>query len=215
MKRPQMLNRRNKGALGETFVIVVLLLLCLLLAELRFTTDFFVVGVSGPSMENTVFDGDYLYADATRTPAHGDVVIVDVTDNPFFTRPAERDELLARGERKYIIKRAVAFAGEAIKCEGGTLFVRYRGEKEFTAVDEPYVAFETYDFGAVEVGEGEVFCLGDHRTESSDSRVAGCLKLSDVVGVVPGWAFGLKSVITAWENFRVSCRQAFGGIFGT
>lgn len=207
-----MLNEKKSGAVW--LVVVYCLILIFLLFYLRFTMRYFSVQVNGASMNDTLyggvydvhtnryFGGDFLYADREAEVTRGDIVILDVTENRGFVADEERRELISVGERKYIIKRAIAFGGEAVRCVDGTVEVRMAGESAFTPLEEPYLNYKTGDFGAVEVGEGEFFFLGDHRTNSSDSRAKGSAPLEDVVGVVPDWAVTFKSQITGWERFR-------------
>ena len=193
-KRPQLLNQRRSSGLSHIFFMLCAILVAALMFDLWFVQRYFVVEVSGGSMENTLFDGDVLYADRTAKPQRGDIVIIDVT--PY------RDDGLFRGE--FIIKRLIAFEGDSIQCKGNVLYLKKAGEDKYSRLEEPYTDFPTRDFDEVTVGEGEIFFLGDHRNNSTDSRAdgVGCLKLSDVVGVVPKWSVKLKGAIGAWEKFR-------------
>ena len=194
VKRPQPLNQRKSNNLSCFFVILCALLAAALLFDLWFVRRYFVVEVSGGSMENTLFDGDMLYADRAVEPQRGDIVIIDVS-------PYQEDGVF-RGD--FIIKRLIALEGDSIQCKGNILYLKKAGEDKYSRLEEPYTDFPTRDFGEVTVGEGEIFFLGDHRNNSTDSRVegVGCLKLSDVVGVVPEWSVKYRKIIGAWEQFR-------------
>ena len=199
VKRPQLLNQRKRSSLSRLFVILCALLVAALMFDVWFVRRFYVVEVSGGSMENTLISGDMLYADRTAVPERGDIVIIDV--KPY------QDRGIFRGD--FIIKRIIALEGDSIQCKGNILYLKKAGEDKYSRLEEPYTDFITRDFEEVTVGEGEIFFLGDHRTSSTDSRAEGigCLKLSDVVGVVPEWSVKLKKAISAWEHFR----SAFGG----
>ena len=194
VKRPQMLNQRKSSNLSCIFVILCALLVAALLFDVWFVGRFFVVEVSGVSMENTLKDGDMLYADRVAEPKRGDIVIIDVS--------SYRDGGVFRGD--FIIKRIIGMEGDTILCKEEILYLKKAGEDKYTRLEEPYVEFPTRDFDEITVGEGEIFFMGDHRNNSTDSRVeeVGCLKLSDVVGVVPEWSVKRKKVIGAWEQFR-------------
>lgn len=196
VKRPRMLNEPRRSRLGVVLTVLCVVLVVALLIDIWFVRRFYVVRVSGGSMENTLFDGDTLYADRVAAPKRGDVVIIDVSKY--------REEMGFRGD--YIIKRIIAIEGDSVMCENQTVYLKKAGETEYRQLEEPYTDFPTRDFEEVVVGEGEIFFLGDHRTNSVDSRTetVGCLKLADVVGVVPSWSITNKKAIAAWEQFRVA-----------
>ena len=80
--------------------------------------------------------------------------------------------------------------------------------------DDPhgnYAGDEHYDFSLYEVGENEIFFLGDNRTNSRDSRYKDGLShftdrlytVDDIYGVVPEWAIRYKSVLKYIPGMRV------------
>ena len=201
-----MLNEREKrsplvtvlSALGSV-LLGILLILMLSFAVFNFwvNRNCFVVKVSGSSMMDTVKDGDLLYVMNVK-PERGDIVIIQVDG---YTKEEHGFEF--SGE--YIIKRLIATEGDTVICEDGVIKVKYAGSDEFVELDEPYIKNKTPDFEVgpvVTVGEGEIFFLGDNRNNSKDSTDVGCLKASDIKGVVPEWALKIKSFSTFWENLR-------------
>ena len=194
LKRPRMLNEPERSKFNLVFGVLCVILLFALVVDLWFTNRYFVVEISGGSMENTLFDGDVVYADRCQNPERGDIVIIDVTQY--------REKMGFSGN--YIIKRLIALEGDTVLCKNQTLYLKKKGETKYTLLEEPYTDFRTRDFGEIVVGEGEIFFLGDHRTNSVDSRseFVGCLKMTDVVGVVPSWALNAKTTIASWEHFR-------------
>jgi signal peptidase I len=76
------------------------------------------------------------------------------------------------------IKRVVALPGESVEGRDGQVFVDGR------RLVEPYLpdSATTSEFGPEEVEEGELWVLGDNRTNSSDSRVFGPIDQDTVVG---------------------------------
>lgn len=195
---PVMLNRRKEenGVVTALFAVVFVLLVAFLFADLWVTRTIFEVEVSGLSMVQTLDDGDILYADKTKPFSRGDIVIIDVSDY--------KEEYPFEGD--YIIKRVIATEGDVVRCIGGEVSVKYAGEEEFTPLNEPYANGETSSFAEVEVGEGEIFFLGDNRGNSTDSRRLGCYEKTDVVGVVLDWSVEEKG-----ERSRLElCLRYFG-----
>lgn len=111
--------------------------------------------VSGKSMLETLHGGDMLVITRLgKAPSQGDIVVV--------TKPYSSGEP--------IVKRVIATAGQTvdINFDLGVVFVD--GEM----LDEPYTNTPTnreYDMTfPVTVPEGSIFCLGDNRNHSYDSR---------------------------------------------
>lgn len=121
-----------------------------------FTFAFRIVGVNGPSMMNTLVNGDWLMVSAFITePERGDIVII--------TQPNAYNEP--------IVKRVIALGGDTIDIDFDTATVSVNGK----VLDEPYLATPTTtDEGAwqypLTLKEGQVFVMGDNREHSSDSR---------------------------------------------
>ena len=144
---------------GRTLYEWVQVLVCVVLVMvLVFTLALRIVRVNGPSMRETLQDGDLLIA-VTRLfagdPQVGDIVIVS-------------KDSFENG--KPIIKRVIATGGQTVDIDFETGAVTVDG----TVLEEPYIREATYlDEGMtfpLTVPEGSVFVLGDNRNNSDDSR---------------------------------------------
>ena len=132
-----------------TWLVVIVLVFLLL---------FRVVVVSGPSMNRTLWHGDYLLLINNvfyREPKQGDIVVVSKNS-------------LNNGEP--IIKRLIATEGQWVDIDFDAGVVYVNGNP----LDEPYTNTPTnLDEGVsfpLMVEEGCAFVLGDNRNESKDSR---------------------------------------------
>ncbi len=125
---------------------------------LVFMLVFRVVVVSGPSMKETLKNGDALILLSNvfyKSPKYGDIVV------------ASKDSF-KNGEP--IIKRVIATEGQTVDIDFDKGIVYVDG----VALDEPYTntptnLIEGTAFPLV-VSEGCVFVLGDNRNDSMDSR---------------------------------------------
>lgn len=146
-----------------------------------------LVSVSGPSMRETLQDGDKLLVVNSHLCGEyrqGDIVI--------FQRPDFED-----GEQ--IVKRVIATAGQTVDIDFDAGMVFVDGE----ALQEPYTREPTWlDEGLefpVTVPEGCVFVMGDNRNDSKDSRYAdlGAVDTRHIIGravliAIPGETAGLE-----------------------
>ena len=126
--------------------------------------------VSGISMEDTLHDGDFLLSE--RTGYH-------------FYDPERFDVVeFYPGEDKSIqyIKRIIGLPGETVQIDkDGRIYIN--GEE----LAEEYGKGPMMDAGCasgegITLGEDEVFCLGDNRNNSLDSRFIGPVKISQIYG---------------------------------
>lgn len=115
------------------------------------------VRVNGPSMDNTLKNGQIMILNKLSKYKRGDIVVVDL------------------GNEK-IIKRIVALPGESIYCLNGEIYIN---DEKFK---EDYISSETLDFTKVFIQEDEYFVMGDNRTVSMDSRTFGPINKSQLMG---------------------------------
>ncbi len=153
---------KKNSAARETFEWLEVVVSALLAVVIIFTFAFRVATIVGDSMENTLIENEkVIITDWFYTPKAGDIVVISRNiDN-------NSDSSLDNGP---IIKRIIATEGQTVNIDFAAGIVYVDG----VALDEPYTKTPTnlkYDVKfPVRVPEGHVFCLGDNRNESLDSR---------------------------------------------
>jgi len=149
---------------AQTAIIIIFLIFTFVLKP---------VGVSGNSMNPTLYNGDWLAVSSiNRLPKRGDIVVV--------TQPNDLHEPL--------IKRVIAVGGDVIDIDFDTHEVFVNGHLQ----DEPYIAEPTarrFDLSfPIEIPHGSIFLMGDNRNDSLDSR-------SSVIGLIDErYVFGIVKV---------------------
>jgi signal peptidase I len=129
--------------------------------------------IPSPSMVPTLEVGDRVLVNKLSYRLHdvhrGDVVV--------FERPAGASNG-EDSEIKDLIKRVVGVEGDTVETRDGRLYVNRE------LIDEPYLepGTRTDMTAAVTVPEGQVFVMGDNRTNSEDSRVFGPIDEDTIVG---------------------------------
>jgi len=164
-------------------------LICVMLGTvLVFTLILRIVRVDGPSMRETLQDGDVLLA-VTRVLA-GDVEAGDIV--------VMQREYFNHGQP--IIKRVIATEGQTVDIdfEEGVVYV------DGAALQEPYTMEPTWlseglEFPVTVPGDC-IFVLGDNRNDSLDSRSPdlGMVETDEIIGkavllVIPGKTAGLNA----------------------
>lgn len=172
------------------------------------------------SMEDNLLVGDHLfvnkfvYAPHWQTPIHkllpyrdvrqGDVVVFKFPQDP------ARD----------FIKRAVAVGGDVVEVRAKELLVNGQSENNARVVHKdpntfastPFLppSFRHRDhFGPVTIPEDLVFCLGDNRDNSHDSRFWGAVPRSYFKGraLIIYWSFESSSEAHEWRGWGERLRQ--------
>lgn len=205
---------KERRSNARFYLVLLSIILAILVFHTHFKSIFSGVTVDGASMSRTLTDGDNLlmrYADGRKKAERGDVIVVYVYHYPeFYNRPVYPGQT----STKYLIKRLIAIEGDKVKCKDGQVSICYAGTDEYVDLYEPYAYYgenewykTRYDFEEYEVGEGEIFFLGDNRSSnksSSDSRYKenhsslDCLyKETDIYGVVPEWAIKQRTLLEA------------------
>ncbi len=121
-------------------------------------------GGSGENQDNQRTNGEVLYLDKLSKISRGDIVV-------FNTDKAHADTVST------LVKRVIAVGGDHLQIVSNVVYLN--GEK----LDEPYLnQFPTYLDIDLYVPANHVFCMGDNRDSSLDSRAFGAVSLDDVIG---------------------------------
>ena len=174
-----------KKGIYTTIDWVVYIPICICFALYIYTFAFRIQLVSGPSMENSFYDGDRVISIYDNNIRRGDVVIANLDTNK--NKNADEDE--------YIIKRVIGVPGDIITYTREGLFInnKYVSESYINQLpssinqfDKQFVIYK--DNGVEEyytvIPKGYYFLMGDNRNNSNDSRKFGLFSDEDIVSIV-------------------------------
>jgi signal peptidase I len=164
------------GCLFEIVETLVLTLIIFLVIQTFVAQPY---KVQQQSMEHTLEPDQYVLVDKLTprfdTYKRGDIVV--------FSPPPD----WSREDDTPFIKRVIGLGGETVEIRDGAVFV------DGTKIDEPYL-FAAVDGEPTQpttvpddehrwvIPAGELFLMGDHRTNSSDSRMFGPVATGQVIG---------------------------------
>jgi signal peptidase I len=187
-------------------------------------------------MEQTLQEGDKVLVlkltNTLRTPQRGEVVVFRGTDSwdPEY-RPATGDDGafsafttgvldligLAKPDEKDFIKRVIAVGGDTVSCcdaDGNVVVNGVSLHEEAYVYENSPLEIEPGVCGArrfeeLTVPEGEVWVMGDHRGDSSDSRCSGTVPVENIIG---------RAIALVWPTDRareLEIPDAFDALNGT
>lgn len=118
-----------------------------------------------------------------------------------FIRPPRYDDIVVfndpRGEHPALIKRTIAVAGQSVDLRAGAVYVDNVKLNEPYTHGQPSVPLDSSIQYPFRVPDGDIWVMGDNRTNSGDSRYFGPIPLTSVQG---------RAVWTYWPL------QAFGAL---
>ncbi len=159
--------KRDYKPIIKDIISYVLIILAVVLIRI-FIFD--PVRVDGPSMDNTLKNGQILILNKIGYKKDKikryDIVVADVTIN---------------GKKERIVKRVIGLPNETIYAKDGKVYVN---DKE---VDSSFASTMTDDFsiednGLVKIPGDSYYIMGDNRAVSLDSRTFGPVKEDQIVG---------------------------------
>lgn len=163
-----MLERKPSSAFREMLESVAVALVLAFLIRTFVVQTFYVSGVS---MENTLQNQERLLVNRLslrfETLHYGDIVV--------FQPPMP-------GQGDYI-KRVVATGGQTVSMVAGQVYVNGRKMPQPFLHRSGVSTQDNYSMAPLRVPQGDIFVLGDHRDDSTDSRIFGPVSVRAVQGV--------------------------------
>jgi signal peptidase I len=182
-------NRTSRRSRWTEYVVLVVVAVLVAVGVRTFLVQTFYI--PSESMERTLLVDDHVLVNkvvyAFREPRRGEIVVFEPPGR-WAAGPAKED----------YIKRVIGVPGDHVVCCDGQGRITVNG----VALDENYLfpgdrpSEASFD---VTVGPGRVFVLGDHRSDSGDSRA----HLDFESGTVPVTRVVGRAFVTFWPLARI------------
>jgi len=178
------------------------------------------------SMEDNLLIGDHLVVNKFIFAANADSIFHRI----FPYRSPQRGDVVVfkfpEDTRRDFIKRCVAVAGDTVELRRKQLYINGELQDEPLAVHKDARVFDNSpvvpgpsrirdNFGPFTVPPGTIFCLGDNRDNSLDSRFWGPVPLSYVKGraVLIYWSYEAGRDDWQWRGLGHRLKQLAGVFF--
>ena len=158
--------REPPAILKDLLFLLVKIVSIVFITVLLFTVLFGIVRYRDPSMAPAIKDGDL-------------VIFHRYTKSGYMPR----DVILLKHDGQLQVRRVIATAGDTVDITESGLKINGALQQEL----EIYRKTERYQDGVefpLTVPEGQIFVLGDARTDVTDSRIYGCVEIEDTYGKV-------------------------------
>ncbi len=166
---------KKRGILHSIVSLVIMVVAIFVFAWLLRTFVFQSYQIPSESMEDTILKGDMVFSEKVsyylRDPQAGEIITFEDPEIPSRT----------------LIKRVIATEGQTVSLQDGYVYVDgQRLDESYTSGEPSYPLDSAYGSEEISypytVPEGEVWVMGDNRTNSSDSRYFGSIPISSITG---------------------------------